>query len=414
MGVYDDLANEDFAGRIVGWESSNGKNTNLCYFVVDEFHNLETETYRRKTFDRIPKVQFDAFEKVLFLSATAPAAIADGALRRVGFKGLEKPEPGLKATDTGDSSGGMTCYPTKLFNVIEEVPLGHVQKEFLKVADSSREAFKLLKAHARAVVAVGSRRKVEELSEEWNEHFRITWTHGHLKTGEKIGRIRSFMADKNSQVLLGTKLVTEGIDIRNLRMVIMMDCRPSIIEFIQAAGRLRSSGMFYLLSGTGARGESGEEKSDHPAVPLLEEGCVDEQMAEFYGPGVPRAPTIHAEVPLADSQRLVASQSEKASVAEVLLADSQKLVASHKRAMERLEMEQEITVRKRAANVPEPLALERKKIKRDFHEQHEYTDILLYLGLPKDMAADLMSAWSRDPILSITHLYQKGGMQKLS
>lgn len=74
--------------------------------------------------------------------------------------------------DTGDSSGGMTCYPTKMFDLIGEVPLGHVHKVFVKVADSSRGAFKLLKElfacepHARAVVAVGSRRKVEDLSEE--------------------------------------------------------------------------------------------------------------------------------------------------------------------------------------------------------------------------------------------------------
>ncbi|QLQ77763.1 hypothetical protein HG537_0C00100 [Torulaspora globosa] len=136
-----------------------------------------TKTYRRKNFDRIHKVQFDAFEKVLFLSTTTPAAIADGARRRAGFKGLEKPEPSFKATDAGDSSGGMTCYPTKMFNLIEEVPLGHVPKEFVKVADSSREAFKL----ARAVVAVGSSCIIEDLSEEWKEHFRITWTHGQGK-----------------------------------------------------------------------------------------------------------------------------------------------------------------------------------------------------------------------------------------
>lgn len=95
VGGYDDLATEEFAARIVEWESSNGKNANLCYLVIDEFHNLETETYRRKNFERIRKVQFDAFERVLFLSATAPAAVADGAIQRAGFKGLEKPEPRL-------------------------------------------------------------------------------------------------------------------------------------------------------------------------------------------------------------------------------------------------------------------------------------------------------------------------------
>ncbi|QLQ79362.1 hypothetical protein HG537_0B07170 [Torulaspora globosa] len=57
--------------------------------------------------------------------------------------------------------------------------------------------------------------------------------------------------------------------------------------------------------------------------------------------------------------------------------------------MEMLEREQETTVQKRAAQVPESLALERKKIKRDFHELLECTDILLYIGLPEDMAAAL-------------------------
>ncbi|QLL32487.1 hypothetical protein HG536_0C06580 [Torulaspora globosa] len=272
--------------------------------------------------------------------------------------------------DTGDSSGGMTCYPIKMFDLMGEVPLGHVHKEFMKVTDSSREAFKLLKAlfacepHARAVVAVGSRRKVEDLSEEWKEHFRIAWTNGHISSGE---RIRSFLADKNSQVLLGTKLVTQGIDVRNLQMVIMMDYRPSIIEFIQAAGRLRSSGLFYLLSSARARGEAGERVSDHPAVPLLEDGCVDKQMAAFYGLGAQGAPTRNAEL---------------------LLADSQGLVARHRRAMEKLERDQELA-RKRAVKVFPSLALEKKRIKRDFHEPHGYTDILLYIGLPTDMAAGL-------------------------
>ncbi|QLQ81247.1 hypothetical protein HG537_0E06040 [Torulaspora globosa] len=85
---------------------------------------------------------------------------------------------------------------------------------------------------------------------------------------------RPFMAD-NSQM----QLVTEGIDVSNLRMVIIMDCGPSIIDFIQAAGRLRSHGFFYLLN-------SKEQKyadEASPVVPLIGSGCLREQMAKFYG-----------------------------------------------------------------------------------------------------------------------------------
>ncbi|QLL34636.1 hypothetical protein HG536_0H00100 [Torulaspora globosa] len=91
-------------------------------------------------------------------------------------------------------------------------------------------------------------------------------------------------------------------------------------------------------------------------------------MVAFYGLDARGAPATHAEL---------------------LLADSQRLVTSHRRAMEKLERDQELAARKRAAKVPPSLALERKRIKRDFHEPHEYTDILLYVSLPTDMAAGL-------------------------
>lgn len=42
--AYDNLVNEDFAARIVGWRSCNNRNVKLCCIVIDEFKNLETET----------------------------------------------------------------------------------------------------------------------------------------------------------------------------------------------------------------------------------------------------------------------------------------------------------------------------------------------------------------------------------
>ncbi|KAF4000853.1 Helicase conserved C-terminal domain family protein [Saccharomyces cerevisiae] len=81
------------------------------------------------------------------------------------------------------------------------------------------------------------------------------------------------------RVLIGTKLVTEGIDIKQLMMVIMLDNRLNIIELIQGVGRLRDGGLCYLLS----RKNSWAARNRKGELPPIKEGCITEQVREFYG-----------------------------------------------------------------------------------------------------------------------------------
>lgn len=63
--------------------------------------------------------------------------------------------------------------------------------------------------------------------------FKIVWIHGELNASEKARRADSFIRNQKENVLLGTKLATEGIDVHKLKMVIMVDYKPTIIEFLQ-------------------------------------------------------------------------------------------------------------------------------------------------------------------------------------
>lgn len=86
---------ESFRNRIAGWGSVadcsiRTKKMELGYLIVDEFHKLETEIYRRPRFEGIAKVNLDAFKKDLFLSGTALAPLADGSLRRIAFASLQR------------------------------------------------------------------------------------------------------------------------------------------------------------------------------------------------------------------------------------------------------------------------------------------------------------------------------------
>ena len=294
VGIYDDLASTNFTDRIAAWENIvectfRTNNVKLGYLIVDEFHNFETEVYRQSQFVGITNLDFDAFEKAIFLSGTAPEAVADAALQRIGLTGLAKKSMDINELKRSeDLSRGLSSYPTRMFNLIKEkseVPLGHVHKIWKKVESQPEEALKLLLAlfeiepESKAIVVASTTNEVEELACSWRKYFRVVWIHGKLGAAEKVSRTKEFVTDGSMRVLIGTKLVTEGIDIKQLMMVIMLDNRLNIIELIQGVGRLRDGGLCYLLS----RKNSWAARNRKGELPPIKEGCITEQVREFYG-----------------------------------------------------------------------------------------------------------------------------------
>ncbi|KAF4000294.1 DEAD/DEAH box helicase family protein [Saccharomyces cerevisiae] len=294
VGIYDDLASTNFTDGIAAWENIvectfRTNNVKLGYLIVDEFHNFETEVYRQSQFGGITNLDFDAFEKAIFLSGTAPEAVADAALQRIGLTGLAKKSMDINELKRSeDLSRGLSSYPTRMFNLIKEkseVPLGHVHKIRKKVESQPEEALKLLLAlfesepESKAIVVASTTNEVEELACSWRKYFRVVWIHGKLGAAEKVSRTKEFVTDGSMQVLIGTKLVTEGIDIKQLMMVIMLDNRLNIIELIQGVGRLRDGGLCYLLS----RKNSWAARNRKGELPPIKEGCITEQVREFYG-----------------------------------------------------------------------------------------------------------------------------------
>ncbi|CAD6643298.1 HN1_G0013160.mRNA.1.CDS.1 [Saccharomyces cerevisiae] len=294
VGIYDDLASTNFTDRIAAWENIvectfRTNDVKLGYLIVDEFHNFETEVYRQSQFGGITNLDFDAFEKAIFLSGTAPEAVADAALQRIGLTGLAKKSMDINELKRSeDLSRGLSSYPTRMFNLIKEkseVPLGHVHKIRKKVESQPEEALKLLLAlfeiepESKAIVVASTTNEVEELACSWRKYFRVVWIHGKLGAAEKVSRTKEFVTDGSMRVLIGTKLVTEGIDIKQLMMVIMLDNRLNIIELIQGVGRLRDGGLCYLLS----RKNSWAARNRKGELSPIKEGCITEQVREFYG-----------------------------------------------------------------------------------------------------------------------------------
>ncbi|CDH13845.1 related to Y' element ATP-dependent helicase YFL066C [Zygosaccharomyces bailii ISA1307] len=201
VGIYDDLAGVKFTDRIAAWDNIvectfRTNNVKLGYLIVDEFHNLETEVYRRSRFEGIVSLDFDAFEKAIFLSGTAPEAVADAALQRIGLTGLTNNRMDINELKRSeDLSRSLSSCPTQMFNLIKEkseVPLGHVHKVWKKVESPPKEALQLLLApfeiepESKAIIVASTTNQVEELACSWREYFRVVWIHGKLSAVEKV------------------------------------------------------------------------------------------------------------------------------------------------------------------------------------------------------------------------------------
>ncbi|MGH4365398.1 hypothetical protein ACRFB9_28255 [Klebsiella pneumoniae] len=129
-------------------------------------------------------------------------------------------------------------------------------------------------------IVVGRRRKeVEELGWCWRKYFRVVWIEGKVGGGEKVCGRKEFVSEGRMGVVMGRKLVSEGIEIKELMMVMMVDNRVNIIEVIEGVGRVRDGGVCYVL----CRKKSWGGRNGKGELGGIKEGCIREEVGELYG-----------------------------------------------------------------------------------------------------------------------------------
>lgn len=236
----------------------------LGYLVIDEYHNFKTEySFRHKVFDEVPRIDFGQFKKLLLLSGT----VASGAREHIfNFLQLER--------SFNDST---TTTSTTNFNFITDLPLKEVYKHFQRVQnmDSMLHKSKELlekyfkRTHFKAVVVCAFKDDVELFKSHYGENV-LTVT-GDTPADEKENIIDAFISTTNIRLLVGTKLVTEGLDISSVDLVILFNYLPEPEVYIQAVGRLRSNGVCYCLW----KPENKKKDSIGPS-------CATKTIADFY------------------------------------------------------------------------------------------------------------------------------------
>ncbi|CCK70277.1 uncharacterized protein KNAG_0D05400, partial [Huiozyma naganishii CBS 8797] len=269
VGAFHDMATVSCARLLDNWYQTF-RDTVLGLIVIDEFHNFETEmAFRGNTFSAIGEINLRQAWKVLVLSGTVGVGGFNGPLQRLGYDESLTTEAGLD-------------LKYFFFNLVDELPLGNSVKWFDECASSKIclekavamvDRFVAEEESAKVILVCRTREHAKILAVDLAKH-RPLCVHGELTGASKEQTMRSFIQDPVKRVLIGTKLVSEGIDVQDLLLVLLVDYLPSIGEYVQMAGRLRKGGLCAVLWSSGSSfGDQGE----------LRPGCLTPQLNRFYG-----------------------------------------------------------------------------------------------------------------------------------
>lgn len=273
VGCYEYLTYEDFRDLFSTW-CYRFRSVHLGYLVIDEFHNVGCQKYRKNVTFGFNVIDTSAFSKIALLSGTIGKNRFGLHLKAFGiFEDV---------TDQVEASSKI-----RVFDMVTETPLRNVLKTIQKVETSGiAEAktialvnrFLKLFPGEKIIVVCNSRKCVERLGRlTFNGELPI-WVHGEFHRDEKLERSREVLGKSRSRVLIGTCLVSEGIDVQDLGVVVLCKYVPSLTEFIQIGGRLRRGGNYF--------GFWSYTKDNENGFPLYDPTKdANEQIARSYGCG---------------------------------------------------------------------------------------------------------------------------------
>ena len=185
-----------------------------------------------------------------------------------------------------------------VYDLVKDVPLSDVDNIFLatprdKLVQSVEQTLvEYLEDNPgkKAMVVCGRKDVVAELAMSDIGSVPILRVTGDCTADEKMSVIREFKSNPDCAVIVGTQLVSEGIDIKEIDLVILAHHVPSIASYVQIGGRLRGVGKVvsfydpsYMLLNEG--------------VPQLDPcGDVMAQIREFYFGGQTDTPEFNEDL----------------------------------------------------------------------------------------------------------------------
>lgn len=206
--------------------------TNLGMVVFDEAHCLEMDASYRDCLNDFKDYNFHLFQKILLLSATFTNSMA---VSTQGFLNFQTP---LIYSDL------ITRHPNEGKVFIYNINYRLKDESCYEVLDACLCRFISNYDEGKAIVFFNNKCVLSDVSRKFKDCLEIN---GDMTTDEKSEVINQFVGEPENRVLMGTKLISNGIDVSAVKLVVFYDYIPENVEFIQGLGRIRSTGVCLVL-----------------------------------------------------------------------------------------------------------------------------------------------------------------------
>lgn len=220
-GVYDSLVNSglDLASSELG------------FLVLDEAHCIKSEEDFRPILQNLAAYHLNAFKKVFITSATLPDVEAEEIYSKLNLRH----RPFYQSVVSDYPHAGRVHICQYDYTVCRGGPIASLV--------ALLERFLAFSEDQKVVVFVDRIATVEKIKKEFPSGIYI-----HSKCQDKDGLVNEFTTIKSQRVLIGTKLISNGIDVADVTMVVFFKHNPPPIDFIQGLGRIRGKGLCLMFN----------------------------------------------------------------------------------------------------------------------------------------------------------------------
>lgn len=271
VGVFDGFAQDECVSMFSKWDVMYGGCRKLGYFVIDEFHVLEVEKHFRPALRKFKSLSWSSFLKVIALSATMPKQLCMDICRERGF------------SDVLIETSRYVNAVTKMPNVSIAVDIVHVKKCALldKVYDLVMQFLENV-PEKKAVFFFSNKTLLRESLHRLKDNASVVGVDADMEDEAKLAVFRDFEnRHSTARVVLGTKLISNGLDCSSVKFVCLVDCTVSMIDYLQMTGRIRSSGYVRILT-VGNNNRYFKVSSGYLETVDWDQ-CISKQIAKFYG-----------------------------------------------------------------------------------------------------------------------------------
>lgn len=273
VGTFDMFGTHTMFSFLNGWEEVLGSMKQRGYFVIDDAHVLWLEQEFREQLRNLHSLKWKHFLKIVLLSATFPKWLFQEVCKQLNLSDfMVRNAQWMNAVDNVPNP-----------KVIKEVT-SVVPKQFGHAIEQRVNSYLLGTQAGKAIFFFNDKARMRRCYERWKNIPEVTAVDGEMSDRVKLNIFRQFESSSSPvRVIMGTKLISNGLNCSAVNYVCLADCDVHVIDFLQMVGRIRGEGYLEVVGIPGRSKRHNEEAVAHNDLRPIEWGkCFTETVGSFY------------------------------------------------------------------------------------------------------------------------------------